>query len=70
MKSLCVGISTNLCKVYKYHDSRNCSYKRSRILPRIEGMGMEWLWLWLWNNFGMVMVVAWYWIEKIFGVAL
>jgi hypothetical protein len=68
MKSLCVGIGTNLCKVYKYHDSRNCSYMRSRILPRIEGMGMEWLWLW--NNFGMVMVVAWYWIEMIFGVAL
>jgi hypothetical protein len=27
-------------------------------------------WLWLWNDFGMVIFVAWYWIEMIFGVAL
>jgi hypothetical protein len=27
-----------LCKVYNYHDSRACGYKRSRILPRIVGL--------------------------------
>jgi hypothetical protein len=51
--------------VYNYHDRRACGYKRSGILLKIEGMGMEWLW----NGFGMVMVmvmvVAWYWIEMI-----
>jgi hypothetical protein len=42
MKSLLVGIGRYLCKVYNYHDSRACGYKRSRILPRIEGMVWEW----------------------------
>jgi hypothetical protein len=44
MKSLFVGIGRYLCKVYNYHNSRACSYKRSEILPRIEGMklGMKW----------------------------
>jgi hypothetical protein len=52
----------NLCKVYNYHDSRAYSYKRSKILPRIDGMVLEW------NGYGMSM--AWYWIKLIFGVAL
>jgi hypothetical protein len=38
MKSLLVGTGRYLCKVYNYHDSRACSYKRSGILPRIVGM--------------------------------
>jgi hypothetical protein len=46
MKSLCMGTGRYLCKVYNYHDSRVCGYKRSGILPRIEGtvlvLGMEW----------------------------
>jgi hypothetical protein len=25
--------------VYNYHDSRACGYKRSRILPRLDGIG-------------------------------
>jgi hypothetical protein len=28
--------------VYNYHDSRAYDYKRSGILPRIEGMVWEW----------------------------
>jgi hypothetical protein len=32
MKSLLVGIGCHLYKVYNYHDSRACGYKRSRIL--------------------------------------
>jgi hypothetical protein len=43
---------TNLCKVYNCHA---CSYKRSKILPRLEGM---------------VLGVAWYWIKMIVGIAL
>jgi hypothetical protein len=37
---------TNLYKVYNYQDSQAYSYKRSGILPRIDGMvfGREWLW--------------------------
>jgi hypothetical protein len=46
MKSLLMGTWHYLCKVYNYHDSRTYSYKRSRILPRIEGM------VWVWNRFG------------------
>jgi hypothetical protein len=47
MKSLCVVQGTNLCRVYNYHDSRACGYKRSVILPRIEGMVWEWDgWIW------------------------
>jgi hypothetical protein len=42
MKSLLVGTGRYHCKVYNYHDSRACGYKRSRILPRIEGMVWEW----------------------------
>jgi hypothetical protein len=42
MKSLHVGTGRYLCKVYNYHDSRACAYKRSGILPRIEGMVWEW----------------------------
>jgi hypothetical protein len=36
--------SANLYKVYNYHDSRACSYKRSGILSRLDGlvMGMVW----------------------------
>jgi hypothetical protein len=45
MKSLLVGTGRYLCKVYNNLDSRACGYKRSRILPRIEGM------VWEWNSF-------------------
>jgi hypothetical protein len=44
MKSLRVGTGRYLCKVYNYHDSQVCGYKRSRILPRIEGMVLVWVW--------------------------
>jgi hypothetical protein len=46
MKSPLVGTGCYLCKVYNYHDSRACGYKRYAILPRIEGLvlGREWLW--------------------------
>jgi hypothetical protein len=37
MKSLLVGTGRYLCKVYNYHDSRACSYKRSGILSRLDG---------------------------------
>jgi hypothetical protein len=33
-----VDIGRYLCEVHNCHDSRACGYKRSRILPRIEGM--------------------------------
>jgi hypothetical protein len=39
MKSLLVGIGCYLCKVYNYHDSRECDYKRSRILFSLDGLG-------------------------------
>jgi hypothetical protein len=42
MKSLLVGTRRYLYKVYNYHDSRAYGYKRSGILPRIEGMVGEW----------------------------
>jgi hypothetical protein len=32
MKSLLVGTGSYLCKVYNYHDSRACGYKRYEIL--------------------------------------
>jgi hypothetical protein len=32
MKSLLVGTRRYIFKVYNYHDSRACSYKRSKIL--------------------------------------
>jgi hypothetical protein len=38
MKALLVGTGRYLCKVYNYHDSQACSYKRSEILPGIVGM--------------------------------
>jgi hypothetical protein len=43
MKSLLVGTGYNLCRVYNYHDSRACGYKRSRIrfgLDGLDGDGM------------------------------
>jgi hypothetical protein len=33
-------------KVYNYHDSQACGYKRYGILPRIDGLGMVLVWLW------------------------
>jgi hypothetical protein len=42
MKSVLVSTGYYLCKVYNYHDSQACIYKRSGILPRIEGM----VWFW------------------------
>jgi hypothetical protein len=44
MKSLLVGTERYLCKVYNYHDSRACGYKRSRILfwlGGLDGNGVE-----------------------------
>jgi hypothetical protein len=31
-----------LYKVYNYHDSRACGYKRSEILSKLVGLGVEW----------------------------
>jgi hypothetical protein len=42
MKLLLIGAGHYLCKVYNYHDSRACGYKRFEILPRIEGMVCVW----------------------------
>jgi hypothetical protein len=42
MKSLLMGTGRYLCKVYTYHDSRACGYKRSGILPSLDGFGVEW----------------------------
>jgi hypothetical protein len=49
-------------KVYNYHDSRACYYKRSGILPTIEGMVMEWFWY----GYGYGMVLD----RDDFGIAL
>jgi hypothetical protein len=38
MKSLLMGTGHYLCKMYNYHDSRACSYKRSEILSRLDSM--------------------------------
>jgi hypothetical protein len=38
MKSLLVGTGHYLCKVYNYHDSRACGYKRSGILFCLDGL--------------------------------
>jgi hypothetical protein len=38
MKSLLVGTGRYLYKVYNYHDSRACSYKRSGILFWLDGL--------------------------------
>jgi hypothetical protein len=57
---------TNLCKVYNYHDSRACGYKWSVILPRIEGMDMEWFGF----GYGMVMVTGWFWYVYGCGMVL
>jgi hypothetical protein len=37
-----MGTCCYLCKVYNNHDSRAYSYKRSRILSRLVGLGVEW----------------------------
>jgi hypothetical protein len=42
-----MGTRLYLYKVYKYHDSRACSYKQSGILSRLVGLCMEWLGFWL-----------------------
>jgi hypothetical protein len=55
MKSLYVGTGHYLYKIYNCHDSRACGYMWSAILTRIDGLGM---------------VMAWYWIQIIFGVAV
>jgi hypothetical protein len=43
-QSLLVSTGHYLCKMYNCHDSRACGYKRSEILPRIQGIGLgvEW----------------------------
>jgi hypothetical protein len=38
MKSPLVGIGLYLCKMYDYHDSQPCGYKRSGILFQLVGM--------------------------------
>jgi hypothetical protein len=38
MKSLLLGIGRYLWKVYNYHDSRACGYKRSGILFCLDGL--------------------------------
>jgi hypothetical protein len=38
MKSLLIGTWRYLCKMYNYHDSRACGYKRFEILSRLVGM--------------------------------
>jgi hypothetical protein len=48
--------------VYNYHDSWACGYKWSAILPRIEGMIMEWFWYAY--SYGMVLD------QDDFGIAL
>jgi hypothetical protein len=48
MKSLLVVHGTNIYKVYNYHDSRACGYKRSEILFRLDGM--------VWDENGMILV--------------
>jgi hypothetical protein len=42
MKSLLMGTRRYLYKVYNYHDSRACGYKRSGILFWLDGFGWEW----------------------------
>jgi hypothetical protein len=37
MKSLLMGTRRYLYKVYNYHDSRVCGYKRSEILSKLDG---------------------------------
>jgi hypothetical protein len=54
MKSLHVDTGHYLYKVYNNHDSQACGYKRSGILPRIEGMVWERFW-----------IMAWCWIEMV-----
>jgi hypothetical protein len=39
---------TNLCKVYNYHDSRACDYKRYGILFLLDGVVWDG-----WNGFGV-----------------
>jgi hypothetical protein len=38
MKSLLIGTGRYLCKVYNYHDSRVCGYKRSGILFGLDSL--------------------------------
>jgi hypothetical protein len=45
MKSLLVGTGCYLCKVYNYHDSRACGYKRfGSSFDYMVWMGMRWNW--------------------------
>jgi hypothetical protein len=38
MKSLLVGTGRYICKVYNYHDSQACGYKRYGILFSLDGL--------------------------------
>jgi hypothetical protein len=40
--TMCEYMTLTFCKVFNYHDSRAYSYKRSEILPRLDGLGVEW----------------------------
>jgi hypothetical protein len=42
-----MGTGRYHCKVYNYHDTRACSYKRSGILSRLVGLCVEWSSFWL-----------------------
>jgi hypothetical protein len=59
MKSLHMGIGRYLCKVYNYHDSRPCGYKRSEILPRIEGIGLGVKWSGFWLSCVIYGILLW-----------
>jgi hypothetical protein len=41
MKSRRMGTGYNLCRVYNYHDSRACGYKRSGILFWLDGLDRD-----------------------------
>jgi hypothetical protein len=54
MKSLLIGIGRYLCKVYNYHDSRVCGYKRSVILSRLGELDVEWLECFWCRSYGLM----------------
>jgi hypothetical protein len=58
MKSLLVVTRRYLYRVYNYHGSRACGYKRSEILPRIDGYGMVLGMVWFRYGFGIIFVEA------------
>jgi hypothetical protein len=59
MKSLLVGTRCHLCKVYNYHGSQACSYKRFGILTRLDGMVWVWFWFSLCGTFVILCALLW-----------